>query len=484
MGVADSHCPVNEYIQIPASYLEKGRHLNANRSREVLMNNEKNHSAVSYGTVELPPFSWRKLPIKSLQEVEHTKDLIASLGSIKDFVEPFSALQAVNGLVVFEEGRIETPFHRCTFEPSSGRILSLYDKRQDWEVLDLSSPYSLFQYVQETIDPLYHPNHRRTLFPRDIEKSNNSISCWNHDWKAKRQTYTQFKSCKVERSANSATLILLWDAPGVDNLEQRFTFFSYRADIEMKASFYKQDITTPEGTYFAIPLNLQDWRSHYDTAGQWVELDAEQLPGVCRDFVTVDKSVSVYDGQHGATLICCDAPLIQVGDFNFGKELKSIEKQANPLLLAWPMNNYWETNFRARQPGYNSFTYNLSTFKSFDPADVMETAVQAVSPILTTPIIHCNEEEGGQFIQVMGDGAKIFDVKSVEEGSGIIVRLSNYTDRQVDAGLRLPNRKIKAAFKTNVLEEIVAEITNIQNQTIELRLEAKQMVHILVNFES
>ncbi|KRF43832.1 glycosyl hydrolase-related protein [Paenibacillus sp. Soil787] len=477
MLVNPSSVPIKYDIKIPSSYLEKGRHLYDLRSREVLMNNESNNSVVSYGTVELPAFSWLKLPIKALQEAEYSEALEINPGEIKDFVEPFSPVKTKNGLVMIEEGLIETPFHRCSFDPSTGRILSLYDKGQNWEVLDSNSPYSLFQYVQETIDPLYHPNHRRTLFPRDIEKSNNSISCWNNDWKAKRETYTQFKSCKVERSANSTTLILQWDAFGVDNLEQSFTFFSYRDDIEMKASFYKQDITTPEGTYFAIPLNVQEWRCHYDTAGQWVELDAEQLPGVCRDYLTVDKSVSVYDDQHGVTLVCSDAPLVQVGDFNFGKEQRSIDKQTNPLLLAWPMNNYWETNFRARQPGYHTFTYYLSTFKSFKQAEVMESAIRAVSPILTYPVIHCKEEEAGQFLQVIGEGVQVFDVKPAEEGAGIVIRLSNCTDQPVDAQLNFPNKKIIAAYQTNALEEIQSEIKNVRNETLEISLQAKQMLY-------
>ncbi|MFD0693604.1 glycosyl hydrolase-related protein [Paenibacillus sp. GCM10027628] len=479
MIVNPSSVPVTHDIRILSSFKTPGRHLRADRMRQVLMNNEANHSGASYGKIELPPFSWRKIPFQTLQEAE-LSPLISSHSGTIEWVE--------EGLwsrdITIDEGYIETPFHKCSFDPLTGRITSLYDKVQNWEVLDLSSPWTLFQYVQETIDPVYHPNHRSTLFPRDVEKGNNGISVWNHDWKAKRQTYTQMKSCYVERSAHCVTLILRFEAPGVDHLEQRFTFFDYSADIEMKVSYNKQDITTPEGTYFAIPLNIGSWRCQYDTAGQFVELDAQQLPGVCRDYITVDKSVSVYDGSHGVTLICPDAPLVQVGNFNFGKEQKSIERHANPLLLAWPMNNYWDTNFRARQPGAVSFTYVLSTFQSFDPASVMESAVRAVSPVLITPAIACNEEENGQFIQISGEGVQVFDVKPSEEGTGIVVRLSNCTDQKVNAKLHLPSRKIYEAFQTNVLEEILSEITNIQNHTIELRLEAKQMVHVLVNFES
>ncbi|GAE08017.1 hypothetical protein [Paenibacillus sp. JCM 10914] len=228
-----SSVPVKQEIRIPSSFTMRGRHLSADRMRQTLMNIEADHSATSYGIIELPPFSWRKIPLHRLQEAAWSKDITVDAGSI------------------------ETPYHKCFFDPSTGRILSLYDKRADWEVLDVSSPWSLFQYVQESIDPTCQHNHRSTIFPRDVEKGNNSISVWNHSWKARRLTHTGMKSCHVERSAHSATLVLQFAAPGVDDLEQRFTFFSYRPDIEMKVSYYKQDITTPEGTYFAIPLNLK-----------------------------------------------------------------------------------------------------------------------------------------------------------------------------------------------------------------------------------
>jgi alpha-mannosidase len=455
-----SSVPVKHDIRIPSSFTMRGRHLSADRIRQTLMNIEANHSATSYGIIELPPFSWRKIPLYRLQEAVSSNDITVDAGSI------------------------ETPYHKCLFDPSTGRILSLYDKKADWEVLDVSSPWSLFQYVQESIDPNCQHNHRSTFFPRDVEKGNNSISVWNHSWKARRLTHTGMKSCHVERSAHSATLVLQFDAPGVDDLEQRFTFFSYRADIEMKASCYKQDITTPEGTYFAIPLNLKQWRCHYDTAGQFVELDAQQLPGVCRDYITVDKSVSVYDDLHGVTLVCPDAPLVQVGDFNFGKEQKSIPRHPNPLLLTWPMNNYWDTNFRARQPGFVSFTYMLTTSHSFDPAVTMQTAVEAVSHVVTVPVIACKQEEDGQFMQISGNGVQVFDVKPAEDGTGIVLRLGNCKDEHVDVRIHFPNRHIKAAYNTNVLEEIQTELTCIHNDTLELGVEAKQMLHLLVFVES
>jgi alpha-mannosidase len=211
-----------------------------------------------------------------------------------------------------------------------------------------------------------------------------------------------------------------------------------------------------------------------------VELDTQQLPGVSRDYITIDKSVSVYDGGHGVTMSCPDAPLVQVGDFNFGKEQKTIDKKEKPLLLAWPLNNYWDTNFRARQPGFVSFRYILSTFSSFNPVNTIISATRAVSSVLSSPVVDCKEESVGQFVEVSEDCVQIFDLKPVEEGKGVIVRLINHSDQEVNTTLRFPNRMIETAFRTNVLEEIQSEISRIEKGFFRVNLEAKQMQYINV----
>ena len=87
--------------------------------------------------------------------------------------------------------------------------------------------------------------------------------------------------------------------------------------IDLSARFLKEDVRSPEAIYFAFPLNLPaNWRAHFDTAGVPTELDAEQIPGSCRDWVTTETFASVHQPDFGVTLYCPDVPAIvfQVAD--------------------------------------------------------------------------------------------------------------------------------------------------------------------------
>lgn len=450
-------------LRFPAAHREPGKHLAANRMRFVPMNREGTRTGASYGVVRLEPFSWMRIPFDSMEEADASPDLVVG------------------------DGVIETPTHRCVFDPVSGRITELHDRRTGWQVIDSSSPYSFFEYVQETIDTSRAADERETFFPTDIPAALDNISVWNHDWPARRTSATPI-SCSIERGPDSATLVIRSDAPGARDLEQRITFFAYSGDIELRASFVKDDVRTPEGTYFAFPLNLGEWRAHFDTAGHVVEFEAEQLPTACRDFVTVDKQVSVHDADHGVTLACPDAPLVQIGGFHFGTEARNVRRDPNPLLLAWPMNNYWDTNFRASQPGPVSFTYVLSTFGHFDAASAARAGVSAASRVFSVPAVHCPEEATGTWLRCVGDGVVVFDVAPAQQGDAFIVRLMNVLSRPTEALLSLPGRgPVKAglvdvredAHRSSLLAGDAVDATSPDGE-IRIPLAARAMVHLRI----
>lgn len=457
----DQHVEIN----IPEDYKMEGRHLSAFRVKQYLPYAKDVGNSEYYGTIELPAFSWRKIPFTELDKMK------ASLQKKDELAYTVS------------EDSIETPYYRMKFDPKTSRIRELYDKKRAWSMLDETSEWTLFEFVRETIDPLHHPAERATLFPRDIDLGNKSISVWNHDWKARRTGPNQIKLWDIEQTKDDVTFKMIFEANGVKSLEQRITFSVHHPRIIFEAVIDKDDVREPESIFFAFPLNLKkDWRSHYDTAGVFVELDEEQMGTVSKDWITVDQTVSIHDDEKGITLACPDAPLVQIGDFNFGKESEYIERNENPLLLAWPMNNIWDTNFWVNQPGKVQFKYELSPFDTFDEKEAYKAGVMASEPVEMNVAINCPKEESGELLSYTGEEIVPLYIKPAADDSGMIVTLRNLVKDPANCRFAIPGKKITSASIVNTLEEFVEDL-EVNGQDVQVDLKGREVVHVKVTTE-
>ena len=248
--------------------------------------------------------------------------------------------------------------------------------------------------------------------------------------------------------------------------------------IDLSARFLKQDVRTPEALYFAFPLNMPaDWKAHFDTAGIPTELDTEQIPGSCRDWVTVDTFASVHRPDFGVTLYCPDAPLVQIGNFNFAKKQKSIPRQSNPVLLAWPVNNYWETNFRASQPGKVELRYSFVSHGKFDSVRAWQEGQQACNPPVTHPVFDSVAPRQGKFLDVQGSSVVITYVKPAANHEGIVLRLINLGDKANAARIAIPGRAIRQAYLCGTLEDSRASLA-VVNGSVTCDLSPRQLTTI------
>ena len=425
-----------EYVPIPDSWQQPHKNLRTNRFMYELLH--PSAPAPLYGPVEMPPYSWKRIPLADLLPAAPHPGLSSG------------------------EGWIESPFHRLTYHPVTGRVTGLVDKARDWQVLDVSSPYSLFEFVRETTDALIDPR-REAYYNRDLIREKFNLSCWQNGWRAVRERATRPLGFKVETGPESIRLSLTFAAPGVERLAQSITLHAGSALIDLDVSFYKTDHRDPEGIYFAIPLNLPaGWECVFDTAGSPVRLDADQIPGVCRDWFTVDGYAAVHTGERGVTLFCPDAPMVQAGGFNFGAGHTAIPREANPLLLAWPLNNYWNTNFPLAQPGQMRFHYALQTHAAFDAPAAAAQSRLAQSGVLVHPVYlptgSALRPESGRLVTCSGAGVVVEHVKLREDGRGVLVRLKNDSAAPTSAALKPAGANLTAAFRCSPLEEPLAAL--------------------------
>lgn len=372
-----SPLPRTEYVEIPSAWRKPGPRLRTERFKP-----DPIGEVDVYGPFEVPANGFVRLP---LADLEPAADDPGIFHEDRRTPASFRAFNNVR-LDIARTGHavMESPTHSLAYDPVTGRILSLHDKVLDWDVCPAGGDYEFFDFVRERPDALID-GRREAYYDRDLDREMLDQSCWK-PWRAVRERAARLRRCEVTRTPFSVTLHRWFDAPSTNGLYQRITLRSDASTIAVECEIDKVAYANPEAIYFAFPLNLASgWACHFDTAGLPIALDEEQLPGACRNWFTTESFVSIHTPTRGATLFCPDAPMAMAGSFHFGPPLDTIPRSANPLLLAWPMNNYWNTNFPLVQQGLHKLRYGILTHGAFDPEQARVRASAYANPVIVHP---------------------------------------------------------------------------------------------------
>lgn len=343
-------------------------------------------------------------------------------------------------------GRIESAHFRLNYDIATGRILQLHDKARQADLIDATSPWSFFGFVREMPDPAVHSHQspergREAFFTMDWSRINLGRSCWKTDWTARRQTPGPLIEHRAQVTPQGATLTLRWEVPGARDFSQKITLEAHQPRVICEASFNKTDELAAESIYFTFPFALRNWRAHFDTAGMPVEFEHEQLAGSCRDWVAVDSWVALHNAGSALTLACPDAPLVQIGGFRFARGNRPSDRAQPPLLAAWPMNNYWNTNFKPTQPGWVQFRYVLAAQAAFDPLASAQVGSDARTQIEWQPVASPPLRKRGHLATV--SGAQL--IHASRQNRSCVVGLLNARPEPARATLRLPSQDLVSA---------------------------------------
>jgi hypothetical protein len=272
--------------------------------------------------------------------------------------------------------RIASPHFTLNFDSASGRVLALRHLASGRECLDAASGWDLFGPVRETVaqrseksracgDPRYD---LFSVTEQEFQRVHDDEDCWNHDWPARREKPEQTLRVETRVDAEGAHLVRALRMPGVNGeLVQTLTLLAHEPRVRFEAYFNKADVLEPESLYFTFPFRMPQAQAHYDAGGVSTAFDRDQLPGASRGWMAVGDWISVSGADGCLVLASPDAPMFQIGGFNYGRVMNNAASVNQALLFAWPMNNYWNTNFRVSQPGFIRFSYELAWFDQFEP---------------------------------------------------------------------------------------------------------------------
>ena len=344
---------------------------------------------------------------------------VVSLDTLRDIVAPLPSEAAV----------VETTRHRLVFDRERGGIAAWFDKQVGWDLVDQQAPWPLGGFVHEEVADHAHAWPRHLIY-RHRGGDPTTQRGWEGDWRARR-TGATLRAHRVYRLPDGWRVEQELDAPGVDGARLTFTARDGDGAVEIAAEWRMRPTTHPEATYIFLPFAVPQATARFDVGGLPVRPDLDQLPGCCHDHFTVQRWVDFSGPSGGVTVATPDNPMVQLGDFHFGRGAASADAQ-RPWLLGWVTANYWETNFRAHQPGRVQARYVVWPHAGdFDEAAAHRLGEEAAQPVLLTPtweppLAVADLPRQGVLFAAPDPPLRLLHVLPVEHGA--VLRLQNAAD--------------------------------------------------------
>jgi hypothetical protein len=190
-----------------------------------------------------------------------------------------------------------------------------------------------------------------------------------------------------------ATLRVTSKAPGANRLIREVTLHAGDDAINLVTLLDKAAVRDKEAVHIAFPLAVPSGVVRMQQGLAVVRPDSDQADGANRNVYPVQRWLDASNREFGVSVLTPDLPLWELNGLTAeawhrpdGTEEWLWHALPGTELIAYAMNNYWHTNFKADQPGPVTFRIVILPHGPFDPVAATRAAA-AVSepPVVTLP---------------------------------------------------------------------------------------------------
>ena len=395
-----------------------------------------------------------------------------------------------------EDDVVENDSFRLTFDPQRGGISSWHDKRLNHEWVDQSAGYPFNGFVHEQVSDASHVWPRNLMFAMEwMSEEVERLRGWKPEWPVERRGPRRVLQHRVYRTPLGYYVIQSLEAPGcVGPLKQSVFLPDTENYIECESWWDMGLDVHPEATYILYPFNVPNASARLDLGGQPMVVGSDQLPGVCLDYFTVQGWVDLSNEELGVTIATPENPMIQLGDFHFAHNQAECTLE-RAMLLGWVTNNYWETNFRAHQPGRVHARYRIKPYRGgFNELQAHRFGLEAA---YAQPLFqHLGEpERHPSLLPEVGSLLRLpenvspespiltLHVKAAERQPGVILRLFNASDQDQPAEIGSGFLRILRAQRCDLLET-PQESIEVQDGIVRFNVPARRVTAVLLNIDT
>ncbi len=264
-----------------------------------------------------------------------------------------------------------------------------------------------------------------------------------------------------ERGPLVASLVIESSAPGCNRLRREVRLIHGLPRIDILDELDRPLIRTPEGIHLAFPFNIPNGAIRIQSPWAVVQPEQDQLPGACRNWFTVQHWVDISNDQLGATLAPIDAPLIEIGDLRADATVSGWVRKLEPssTVYSYIMNNYWETNYKAEQPGVTRFRYSLLPHGKYDQLQAERFGIERHQPLIPVPVQR-NWRPTATLFTIEPDDIIVTLLKTSTDGKKIIVHLYNPMPESKSVNLNWRSLQPRQVWLSDLAENPLREATS------------------------
>src|SRR5437899_1457615 len=184
-------------------------------------------------------------------------------------------------------------------------------------------------------------------------------------------------------------------------------------------------------------------------------VERDQQPASCRDWFCHAHWVWLHDASNGILWSGPDTPLFTLNDVFRGAWRRRIEPDGT--LFAYAMNNYWHTNYAARQGGEQVFRFRVSLLSpGAEPAEPVRRGWAACDPLYVsapyTAAVPGPLTAKAAALSLPDPGVLVVGAKPADDGEGVVVKLLDVAGAARSVTIRPAAHTFRAARRANLVE--------------------------------
>lgn len=369
--------------------------------------------------------------------------------------------------IVTGPGLIENAHYRIRIDEKTGALAEFFDKDQQHDFAGKYRGWGVGEYVYEWIES---DKGREAQFVLDFSREDAGHRYKDVPYRYETATKVTVNAPEVYKGRASIRVDI--EAAGVHSASVTYALEPRRKVLEVDWMLDKIDVLDPESVYVAFPFNLGSPNFRFDMGGVPSAPGADQIPGAVRDYFPIQRWASVDDGERGVVIASIEAPLVMLGGITSCDWNRDQFDPESPTIMAWPLNNHWEVNFKASQDGEIPVRYRLTTHEgpTDDAAAARFAAEQLVAPIVLRDWVR-DGEQTGRFLEIDQEAGVLVTAKPAERDDAIIVRFQNLRNHAQTVTGRLVSGRAKSLLAVSPIEVETGESLPISDGRFAVELE-------------